>query len=172
VGIGHYLFGFSGRINRAKIWLFLLIVIIYFAILVATVFSVVGLDTLQAVAKHQATSAAIGARLATAGIAVALLGLGDLVLIFCGFAVATKRLHDRNKSAWWLLVFFMLPFALNMVRFASMMAALQAHGPLPVDPVGTLAGGAALLINLWAFVELYCLRGTIGDNRFGPDPLA
>lgn len=23
---------------------------------------------------------------------------------------------------------------------------------------------------LWAFVELGCLRGTIGDNRFGPDP--
>ena len=25
---------------------------------------------------------------------------------------------------------------------------------------------------LWAFVELYCLRGTEGENRYGPDPLA
>ena len=26
-------------------------------------------------------------------------------------------------------------------------------------------------IQLWGFVELYCLRGTVGQNRFGPDPL-
>jgi uncharacterized membrane protein YhaH (DUF805 family) len=30
--------------------------------------------------------------------------------------------------------------------------------------------GAAVLI--WAIVELGCLRGTEGPNRFGPDPLA
>ena len=27
-------------------------------------------------------------------------------------------------------------------------------------------------ISIWAFVELYCLRGTAGDNRYRPDPLA
>lgn len=25
--------------------------------------------------------------------------------------------------------------------------------------------------NIWAFVELGCLKGTAGENRFGPDPL-
>jgi uncharacterized membrane protein YhaH (DUF805 family) len=30
----------------------------------------------------------------------------------------------------------------------------------------------AFAITVWAFVELYCLRGTTGPNRFGPDPLA
>lgn len=25
---------------------------------------------------------------------------------------------------------------------------------------------------LWYFIEVFCLRGTVGDNRFGPDPLA
>ncbi len=25
---------------------------------------------------------------------------------------------------------------------------------------------------LWYFIEAGCLRGTVGDNRFGPDPLA
>jgi len=28
------------------------------------------------------------------------------------------------------------------------------------------------LISLWVFIELYFFRGTAGDNRFGPDPLA
>ena len=31
---------------------------------------------------------------------------------------------------------------------------------------------AALAIFAWAFVELACLRGTQGDNRYGVDPLA
>jgi uncharacterized membrane protein YhaH (DUF805 family) len=30
---------------------------------------------------------------------------------------------------------------------------------------------AALAMLAWAFVELACLRGTTGENRFGPDPL-
>lgn len=25
---------------------------------------------------------------------------------------------------------------------------------------------------IWYFVEAFCLPGTVGDNRFGPDPLA
>jgi uncharacterized membrane protein YhaH (DUF805 family) len=27
-------------------------------------------------------------------------------------------------------------------------------------------------ISVWAFVELGCLRGTVGPNQYGPDPLA
>ena len=27
-------------------------------------------------------------------------------------------------------------------------------------------------LSLWAFVEIFCLRGTRGPNRFGSDPLA
>jgi uncharacterized membrane protein YhaH (DUF805 family) len=40
-----------------------------------------------------------------------------------------------------------------------------------------IEGGGILLhlvsfaITIWAFVELGCLRGTIGPNRYGPDPL-
>jgi uncharacterized membrane protein YhaH (DUF805 family) len=29
-----------------------------------------------------------------------------------------------------------------------------------------------LAVAVWFFVELGCLRGTIGDNQYGPDPLA
>jgi uncharacterized membrane protein YhaH (DUF805 family) len=39
------------------------------------------------------------------------------------------------------------------------------------SPIAILLSGIASLIGLWAFVELFCLRGTIGPNRFGPDPL-
>lgn len=33
-------------------------------------------------------------------------------------------------------------------------------------------GLASLAISIWALVELGFLRGTVGANRYGPDPLA
>jgi len=61
-------------------------------------------------------------------------------------------------------------------HLGEVMRAAQNHLPPPPQPfeppVVLIARGAATIINLWAFVELYILRGTVGDNRFGPDPLA
>ena len=31
--------------------------------------------------------------------------------------------------------------------------------------------GLVPLLNLWPLVELYFLRGTVGQNQYGPDPL-
>jgi uncharacterized membrane protein YhaH (DUF805 family) len=82
--------------------------------------------------------------------------------------VGIKRLHDRNKSAWWLLVFYGLPFALPFL-------APLLGGDADTD---TLSAGAAVLqyaglaISLWALVELGFIRGTIGANPYGPDPVA
>ena len=58
-----------------------------------------------------------------------------LVPVWMSIVAMAKRCHDRDKSAWWLLV------------------AL-----IPV--VG----------QIWWLVELGCLRGTDGRNRFGIDP--
>ena len=35
-----------------------------------------------------------------------------------------------------------------------------------------LIGFVPIIGTIWTFVECGCLRGTDGDNRFGPDPLA
>jgi uncharacterized membrane protein YhaH (DUF805 family) len=76
-------------------------------------------------------------------------------LIWIGLAVAAKRLHHRNKSAWWLLVFYVLPGVLNYAAGGTFALAI-----------------AGLAISIWALVELGFLRGTSGPNDFGPDPLA
>jgi uncharacterized membrane protein YhaH (DUF805 family) len=81
-----------------------------------------------------------------------------ILLIWPGLAIAAKRLHDRNKSAWWLLVFYVLPGVLNSIG--------QGLGDLVV--VFSLAGAA---ISIWALIELGFLRGTPGPNDYGPDPL-
>jgi uncharacterized membrane protein YhaH (DUF805 family) len=80
-------------------------------------------------------------------------------MIWIGLAVATKRLHDRNKSAWWLVPFYALPVVLDGAGNA-------------VDAImGIVLSLASLAISIWALVELGFLRGTPGPNAYGPDPL-
>jgi len=74
--------------------------------------------------------------------------------------MSTKRLHDRDKSGWWLLAFCALPVALSYIN------DVESTG-LP-----QLFQLAKLVFSIWGFVELGCLQGTAGPNRFGPSPLA
>ena len=76
-----------------------------------------------------------------AGIIDAVLGitvidpLFGLATILPSIAVAIRRLHDLDRTGWWIFI-----------------------GLIP------LIGWIILII--W-----YCSRGTVGSNRFGPDPL-
>jgi uncharacterized membrane protein YhaH (DUF805 family) len=185
MGLGHYLFGFSGRINRAKQWAMLLVSLVGCILIgVAFAFTIGGGPIVDAI-NHKTTFAAIVASPQAHLFGIAF-GVVDVLMIYISLAVMAKRLHDRNKSAWWILIFFVLPLALQVPVFMAMpalfahlgavMHAAQNHLPPPPQPfespVVLIARGAAAIINLWAFVELYILRGTAGDNRFGPDPLA
>ena len=57
-----------------------------------------------------------------------------LALILPSLAVSVRRLHDIDRTGWWVL--------------------------LNLTTIGTL------VLIYWA-----CLRGTVGANRFGPDPM-
>jgi uncharacterized membrane protein YhaH (DUF805 family) len=109
---------FSGRARRAEYWWFTLFVGVVAIALTSVDYMLVGPKALE--------DYGIGP----------LGGLFSLVLIIPAIAVSIRRLHDRDKSGWWLL-WSLLP----------------------------LIGGLILLIQ-------YVQRGTVGDNRFGPDPVA
>jgi uncharacterized membrane protein YhaH (DUF805 family) len=91
----HLLFSFEGRIGRAPYWYFVLAVSVLFAVLFAfagvSLFSGVGLDGVPATPP-------------SAGIAGILLPLVCLALLWPSLAVAAKRWHDVDKSAWWILI--------------------------------------------------------------------
>jgi uncharacterized membrane protein YhaH (DUF805 family) len=70
-------------------------------------------------------------------------------------AVGIKRLHDRGKSGWWLVLFYLVPGPLKSIG----------------EPRGFLAA-VSFGISLWALVELGFRRGTLGPNQYGPDPLS
>jgi uncharacterized membrane protein YhaH (DUF805 family) len=129
---------FSGRANRAKYWL---VVLVNIAIIVvgAGVASLVG-----------------------SIIVWVLFGLIYLALLVSVLAVTIRRLHDRDKSGWWAVVFLVAPALLSVIGAA--LGSVLGFGAL-IFSLGSFA------ISIWAFVELGCLRGTQGPNQFGPDPL-
>ena len=79
-------------------------------------------------------------------------------------ATSVKRLHDRDKSGWWIIAFFVLPCLYGQ------------FGDRVGDWIGLwgalLFGLSAFVFSVWGFVEMYCLKGSRKTNRFGPDPLA
>ena len=84
-----------------------------------------------------------------------------------------RRLHDRARSAWWMIVFFILPPALVFAPFFPLMNALQTHR-ISEQLFDVAMGTIVMLCNIplwWGFIEIGFLRGTQGQNRFGPDPL-
>jgi uncharacterized membrane protein YhaH (DUF805 family) len=60
--------------------------------------------------------------------------LASLALFLPGLAVSVRRLHDLDRTGWWMLIM--------------------------------LTGIGIILLLIW-----FCLRGTPGPNRYGPDPL-
>jgi uncharacterized membrane protein YhaH (DUF805 family) len=74
-------------------------------------------------------------------------------------AVGLKRLHDRDKTGWWLVLFYAVP------------GILSAAAP-PIGTAGNLLLVLSFAIEIWALVEIGCLPGTAGPNQYGPDPLA
>jgi len=137
------LFTASGRINRGKYWLVVLITFLLYiaAGIVSAIFYVILGATAGAVVGALAVVAAV------------------IVGVWAGIATAIKRLHDREKSGWYLLLFYLAPAILNGVG--------GAMGSI----VGTVLSVAGFAISIWGFVEMGCLKGTTGPNMYGPDPL-
>lgn len=139
-----FLFSTAGRINRAKYWLAALLYTV-----VTCVAYIVALLLLLSLSDATAVILYVGG------------GVLFLLLFFSGMVVAIKRLHDRNKTGWWCIPFLVLPGLLQGA--ANGLVSLETGLGLSV---------AGMALGIWGIVELGCLRGTIGPNRFGDDPLA
>ena len=119
---------FEGRINRAKWWLGLVILVIVQWIIWYIVAMTMGVDLMTSndPAQMEQTMTVIGIPI----------GIISLIFLYPSLALYTKRWHDRGKSGWWTLI-ILIP----------------------------IIGG------IWALIELGILRGTVGPNQYGPDPL-
>jgi uncharacterized membrane protein YhaH (DUF805 family) len=162
----NYLFSFRGRINRAKLWRFSLIT---FGVELFCLLLQLALTGGQPIDDDGPGDWLSQPRLLI--FAVLFTGI-MLALCWAYLAVTIKRLHDRDRSGWWFLVFYVLPLA----AILALMLALQTLGvdlnsaPANIPLIACFV--VACLFQLWGFVELYLLPGTMGANRYGADPLA
>ena len=162
-----YLFRFDGRINRAKLWLagpLMLGVMMIVAFTVIAIQSLLGapkgfhfgaediFNLLDPDAYRSLTWADLPR------LAIKLFGTTLLVWIY--LATCIKRLHDRDKSGWWMVPFFAVPGLYD--HFAAL---------VPGYWFAVIMGAGMLVLMIWGFVELCFLKGTKWTNRFGPNPL-
>ena len=163
------LFRFEGRINRAKYWLAALIILcwmMFVLMLLAAVgkffgiadrgyaFDIFGIAASFKFADHEAASkASLFPQIITIPMTV--------VFAWAYAATSIKRLHDRNKSGWWIVPFVVASGLFG--RFEDWLGDSSAAAVL---------GLAVFVLYIWGFIEMAFLKGTHGPNRFGSDPLA
>ena len=125
-----YLFRFNGRINRARMWLSLLIILCWMIFLgVLTIASGIvsggketsfgfNIDDIFRVSIPPPTDRCRGPIVPT----LLIKAIGTSLFAWVYFATSIKRLHDRDKSGWWMVPFFVFPglfkqFADRLPRF-------------------------------------------------------
>ena len=150
---------FSGRIGRGRFWLGY--------VLPVTLLNI----ALQAVG---AIDAVTGTRRVLDPLS-GTLPLLNLLLLWPMLAGTVKRLHDRNRSGIWAVAYWVLAI-LPWMTIGVFMAAVGMHGTKGGSGIGLGMVAFAMLAlfvvgGIWMLVELGFLRGTVGPNRFGPDPL-
>ena len=159
---GQFYFSPSGRISRSQYWLRFMLP--YFAISF-------GLQIVAELAGEKSVAHSLISLLLT---------LFSLVTLWPSIAVLVKRIHDRGKSGWICLLLY-IPLVLFSILLAVWLVgaiASAAAGALfampPLGALGTIVivlGIFSIAVSLWFFIEFDCMRGTIGTNRYGPDPV-
>lgn len=157
---------FKGRARRAEYWLF----VIFQG-------AAVGLCLLAAISAFSDTDVAAAAVRFTLGLGIA--GLAALGLAIPYFAVLTRRLHDIDKSARWMLLLapgYLSPMLIGggVVGAAGQAMAGGDQAAAEAAVLSAVGGsGAVMLVASLCNMILLALtmtRGTRGPNRFGPDP--
>ena len=170
-----YLFRFDGRINRARIWQALLIIIgigifwlMFFGLLTMAAAGMLGATgpsnfSLGIEEIQKLFDPAFYKTLALANLPIVFFQVaGSVLILWIFFATSVKRLRDRGRSAWWMVPFFLFPTYYDKV----------AEWLPDVFVLQLLLGLGAFALCLWGVIEMYFLKGSRGPNRFGADPLA
>jgi uncharacterized membrane protein YhaH (DUF805 family) len=98
--------------------------------------------------------------------------LFSLGILLPWLAVSVRRLHDIDRTGWWLAAFF-LPFVVVGIWAVF---AVGAYLPgTPPEPSGSVLAGFIIAIVVALILAIVMLMfmvtsGTEGANRFGPDP--
>jgi len=143
---------FSGRARRSEYWYFVL-----FGLLVSMV-----TNTADAIISG-ASSGAVPAPIS---------GIASLALMLPQLSANVRRLHDTNRSGWWLGGFYLYLIGAVVVGAAYFVVS----GDSTFNNSRAIAVIVILGLAAFAYMVLLLvftiLPGTPSTNRFGPDPKA
>jgi uncharacterized membrane protein YhaH (DUF805 family) len=146
---GYLYTSFEGRINRKPYWIGLIVLIIIMMVIIfGASFLLIG----------SIVEPTFQTRLVTFVL--------QLLFLYPSTALMVKRLHDRNRPSYWA-AFILVPMVLKSLT--DMMG--MTGDALNQNALDYLLNIIVFVVSIWFFIELGCLRGTVGSNQYGPDPL-
>ena len=126
---------FEGRARRSEYWLFTLFqVLVTFGLF----FLLVVLGAATGGAEDQLGAGAL--------MILALLGLFCLAMFIPSLAVSIRRLHDSDKSGWWLLLSF-VPFGGFVVFIFTLLDGTPGENRYGPDPKGRAGYGNPTVVH-------------------------
>jgi uncharacterized membrane protein YhaH (DUF805 family) len=145
MNLGSIYTSFEGRISRRPFWIAtIVLVVVALALLMASLI-IVGERDYAAIRLN--------------GFVL------TLALLYPLLAVWVKRLHDRGRPGYFVIV-FLVPWLLHQI-----LNLLGITGdPTAINSLDVLFFGINFVIGIWFFIDLGILRGTRGTNQYGPDP--
>ena len=159
MGVFRAMWGFDGRIGRKVFWLAGLVWCIPFFVVWLMLLSWFSggrwLDE-----NYAATLDGVKATGQAELIALA-------IFYYPSLAMSIKRTHDLTFSAWWCIP----AFALGTLYVLEQATGLTGAGTTVTTP-GHVLEWSSIIVGLVYLIPLGFMRGTAGENRFGPDPLA
>ena len=156
---------FSGRSRRMEFWMWVL-----FQFLLGFVFLII----IMAAGGMAALSGDPTQAMAVGGVVVVIYLLNLLLMLaffIPNLAVTVRRLHDTDRSGWWIMLFWG-PYLMMILSLF-----VVGAGTVSQNQGGAMAGGLlyllstlALLVGGIVLLVFMFLEGTRGPNKYGPDP--
>jgi uncharacterized membrane protein YhaH (DUF805 family) len=136
---------FSGRASRSEYWYFAL-----FVFLVSIVCSI--LDGAFSPGYRQEMGV--------------FQGISSLVFLLPNLAVTVRRLHDTDRSGWWIGGFWLALVVFGVIAALIMNTGSAGRNPEAMAPFAIIFGLGILMYSITLLVFI-CQRGTAGPNRHG-----
>lgn len=153
------LFSFRGRINRKQYWIGTTLVS-FVSIILQMMASAMRAGSYAAEKDPDSTLSSV------LGASALVLPL-SIVVLWCSLAVQFKRFHDRGRTGW----ISMAPIVVMLLMVITIVSDVFSGAPLQTTVVNMLPYfGILMLIGLGFFIDLGCMPGADGPNKYGPPP--